>query len=306
MTNKIQSLLIGAAVAALVTLPAKAADTSWVNGPTKSYDVKALKLDGVVGTLKIEVKDGPATLAISGLKQRVAGMKVHVENGRLVVEGHYVDSVWDWSNWFDFSHLGENKPDQLIVHVSVPKGTSVKVDELVGNAAIGDTQGEMEFGATGNTQSTIGNVAKAHIELAGSGKVTLANVAGALSAETAGSGDIHAGDATSVDGDIAGSGSIGVGHVAGAIKIDIAGSGDFTAASVNGPVDADIAGSGSVSIGNGEANPLHVDIMGSGNLSFGGTAVDPEVSAMGSGSVKIKAYRGKLSNSGMSNLKIGD
>jgi hypothetical protein len=46
--------------------------------------------------------------------------------------------------------------------------------------------------------------------------------------------------------------------------------------------------------------------MGSGSVNFGGTAVDPEISSMGSGSVKVKAYRGKLSNEGMSNLKIGD
>ena len=88
--------------------------------------------------------------------------------------------------------------------------------------------------------------------------------------------------------------------------MDIAGSGDFSAASVNGPVDTDIAGSGSVTIAGGEANPLHVDIMGSGNVTFGGTAVNPEISALGSGSVKLKAYRGNLSNDGMSNLKIGD
>ena len=46
--------------------------------------------------------------------------------------------------------------------------------------------------------------------------------------------------------------------------------------------------------------------MGSGNFTFGGTAVNPDISALGSGSVKLKAYRGKLSNDGMSNLKIGD
>jgi len=46
--------------------------------------------------------------------------------------------------------------------------------------------------------------------------------------------------------------------------------------------------------------------MGSGNVTFGGTAVDPDISSMGSGSVKLKDYRGRLSNDGMSNLKIGE
>jgi len=50
---------------------------------------------------------------------------------------------------------------------------------------------------------------------------------------------------------------------------------------------------------------LKVDIFGAGDLYFGGTAVDPSISAMGSGNVHIKAYRGKLSNDGMASVRIG-
>jgi len=306
MRNQIQSLLIGAAIAALVTLPAKAGP-GWVDGPQKTYNVNSLKVEDVVGTLRIDVRDGgPALVQISGLQARVNEVKVKVDQGTLVVEGHNIGEVWDWTHWFDFSHLGENKPDQLVVHVVVPRGARVKVDDLIGNATIGDTQGPMDFSSAGHIQSTIGNVAEAHLSLAGSGKLTVGNVSGSLNADTAGSGDIRVGNAGKTDADIAGSGSIIVGRVNGPLKVDIAGSGDFSAASVNGPTSADIAGSGSVTIAGGEANPLHVDIMGSGNVTFGGTAVDPKISSMGSGSVKLKAYRGKLSNDGMSNLKIGD
>jgi hypothetical protein len=306
MRERITPILIGAALAALISLPAKAGDPNWVTGPQQRFDIKSLKAEDVLGTLKIDVRDGgQTTLQINGLKQRVDGIAVKQANGTLTIKGHADRSVWDWSKWFDFSYK-DTKPDQLYVLLTIPKGTRVDVDDVFGKATIGNTDGEMLFSSAGSTQSTIGNVSEAHISLAGSGKITLGNVVGLLEAETAGSGDIKAGDAAKVDADIAGSGSITVGRIAGPWKVDIAGSGDFSAASVNGPVDADIAGSGSVAIAGGEANPLHVDIMGSGSVNFGGTAVDPEISSMGSGSVKIKAYRGKLSNDGESNLKIGE
>ncbi len=307
MSNRTQSLLIGAAIAALVTLPAFAGDPNWVTGQRNSFDVKSLKVEDAVATLKVEVTDrGPVTVQISGLKQRMGEVKAEAHNGELRIEGHNADAVWDWAHWFDFSHMNDYKPGQLIIAVTVPRGTRVVVDDLVGNATIGDTGGPMNFSSAGYTESTIGNVSEAHISLAGSGRVTVGNVAGPLYADTAGNGDIKAGDVAKANADIAGSGSIQVGHIAGPLKVDIAGSGDFTAASVNGSTDVDIAGSGSVSIANGLADPLHVDIMGSGSLTFGGMAVDPKISSMGSGNVNIKAYRGKLSNEGMSNLKIGN
>jgi hypothetical protein len=306
MANQMHSMLIGAAIAAFVSLPANAGDSNWTTGPTKSFDVKSLKVDDVVGTLKIDVKDsGPITLQISGLRNRVDGLKIKPGNGALVIEGHFVDSVWDWSNWFDFSHLGDNKPDQLVIHASVPKGTPIKVDGLIGDATIASTYGKMKFSANGSTHSTIGNVSEAKVSLAGSGKVTLGDVAGTLSAETAGSGDIHAGNVGEVHADIAGSGSISTGDIARGAHIEIAGAGDFTAAGVNGSTHVEIAGSGSVNIAKGVADPLHVEIMGSGDVTFGGMAVDPHIEAMGSGNVKLKAYRGNLSNEGNANLKIG-
>jgi len=307
MSNRTQSLLIGAALAALVTLPALAGDPNWVTGPKNIFDVKSLKVEDVVATLKVDVTDkGPATLQISGLKQRLGDVKVDAKNGVLHIVGHNADAVWDWTHWFDFSHFNDYKPGQLVIAVTVAKGTPVDVDDIIGKANIGNTEGVLRFSSAGSTESTIGNVSEAHVSLAGSGKVTVGNVAGTLNAETAGSGDIRVGNAAKVDADIAGSGSILVGRIAGPLKVDIAGSGDFSAASVSGSVNTDIAGSGSVTIASGEANPFHVDIMGSGNVTFGGTAVDPDISSMGSGSVKLKAYRGKLSNGGMSNLKIGE
>jgi hypothetical protein len=213
------------------------------------------------------------------------------------------ESVWDWKNWLNFD--AHNDHGKLNIKLLVPKGTAVNVDGLVGDASIGDTYGPLKFDAS-VTNANIGKVGAAKISLAGSGKITFTQVNGPLDLEIAGSGKITGGNAAgNTSADIAGSGSAQVGAVNGGLDIDIAGSGDFTAAKVNGPVKVDIAGAGDVLIGDGVANPLHVDIMGSGNFTFGGLAIDPDIDALGSGNVKLRAYKGRMNSDGMVNVKIG-
>jgi hypothetical protein len=300
-------MLVGAAVAALLILPAAGADTGWVVWPTKSYDSKGLRVNDIVGDVRVTVQDGPMKLDVAGNKNLVAGLSVKNAGGTLMIDGggHRTYSVWDWRNWFDFSHIhDDNRQSHMTIKVTVPKGSAVRIEDLVGNAVVGDTYGPVHLESVAS-DSTIGKVSEANVELSGSGNVAIADVAGELRLEIAGSGRITARHAGSVRAGIAGSGDAQVGTISGGLKIDIAGSGDFTAARVNGPVDVDIAGSGNVKIADGVADPLHVDILGAGDLYFGGVAVNPSISAMGSGNVHIRSYRGKLSNDGMANLQIG-
>ncbi len=285
MHKQWKSILAGGAVAALLTLPA-AAD-GWINGQTKSFAVHKLDVQDLVGNLNVAVRDGgPATVQVSGNQDRVNSLSVGADGDTLNIDGGDSNSIWDWKHWLDFSDYNSHS-SQLQVHVTVPRGTTVIVENLVGDAHIGDTMAPIKFGAV-STNSTIGRVGEAHISLSGSGKVVVGDIAGDLHADLAGAGKIQTGHAQSVHADVAGSGSIEVASVDGGLHLDIAGSGDFTSAKVNGPTHVEIAGSGSVSIAKGEANPLHVDIMGSGNFTFGGTAVDPHVSALGSGNVKLE------------------
>jgi hypothetical protein len=301
---RIFSLLIGAGVAAALTLPAPAADSGWVNGGWQSYDTRALKLDSVVGTVHIDVKDnGPMAIQVSGLPDRVKRVHVWASGGTLKVESEQVGSVWDWRHWFDFRG-GKFNPGQLQIRIAVPHGSAVDVDEASGNVTIGNIMGPLKFAVQGYTESTVGNVTSAKLDMAGSGKLTVGNVYGPVEIDSAGSGNIRLGDVGRINADIAGSGSIAVGAVNGPTDIDIAGSGDFSAGIVRGSVKTSIAGSGSVTIAGGEADPFQVEIMGSGNVSFGGIAVNPKIEAMGSGSVRIKAYRGNLQNDG-AKLNIG-
>jgi hypothetical protein len=302
MTSRWKSAVTGALVAAALTLPAIA--DNWIVGPTKNFNARAVSVHDVVGSLTIAVRDdGPATVQLSGSKTRVDATSVRQDGGTLVVVGQNFEQVWDWRHWFDFS--GDYSRGSLNVKITLPRGSEVKVDDLIGDAEIGDTMGPLHFSAV-STNSTIGRVSDAHISLAGSGRVALGDVAGDLQVETAGAGKIITGNAKSVRADVAGSGAIETGAINGSLSLDIAGSGDFSAQRVSGPTRIDIAGSGSVRIANGEADPLHVDILGSGNVVFGGTAVDPHISGFGSGSVKLHAMRGQLHNDGMANVKIGD
>lgn len=304
---RMQSPLIGAAVAAVLFLPANA-DGGWVNGSWQTYDARNLKLEDMVGNVVIDVKDsGPIAVQISGESDLVSKVHVSKLGNTVTLDNERSGQVWDWKHWLDFSRGGRAKPNQLQIHVVVPKGAAIDAEVAAGNAKIGDTMGPLTFSVQGHSESWVGSVSYAKLEMEGSGKLNVANVAGQADVETAGSGAIRIGDVGRVKAEIAGSGAISVGNVrSGGIDVDIAGSGDFSAQSVSGPVSASIAGSGSVSIANGEANPFKVEIMGSGNVSFGGVAVNPRIEAMGSGSVKIRSYRGSLSNDGMAKVSIGN
>jgi len=307
MTSKFKSMLGGAAVAAALIVPA-AADTDWTNLPQKSFGGHSVKVEDVVGTLTVDVREGgPVTVDVSGSKEQVQNVDVTSGEGKVVISSSGPDekSVWDWRNWFNFSGESHNKPSGLVIKVMMPKGAALNVDDLVGDATIGDTMGPLRFEATA-TKARIGKVASAKVSMDGTGRIDIAEVAGPLDLDISGSGKVSVGPTQKVSADIAGAGDATLGPIAGGLDLDIAGSGDVAAASVNGPVHIDIAGSGSVKIASGEANPLHVDIMGSGNFTFGGEAVDPHIDALGSGSVKLKSYRGKLSSEGMANVKVGE
>jgi len=307
MNRKMRSFLGGAAVAALLILPA-AASGDWITWPARSFSADTVQVEDMVGNLTVNVRNGgPVLVEVAGVKERVNGVSLHDEDGKVIIDGSSAndnESVWNWRNWFNFSGDFEPHADNLVVKVTVPKGTRLDVNDLVGNATIGDTQGELHFEAAA-TKARIGRVGPARISLGGAGRVDIAQVDGPLHLEVGGSGKVTVGPTQSVHADIAGSGDAEFGAIAGGLSLDIAGSGDVSAASVNGPTKVDIAGSGSVKIADGTADPLHLEIMGAGNFVFGGVAVDPHIDAVGSGSVKLKSYRGHLDNEGMADVKIG-
>ncbi|HEX3674511.1 MAG TPA: hypothetical protein VHU87_09585, partial [Rhizomicrobium sp.] len=182
--RKLKSLMGGAAVAALLILPSLAtrademvvaantrapaapaapqappappANTAqWARWPVKSYDAGALKVDDLVGTLTVDVKDsGPMTVEVSGNPSRLNHLHVSSDGGTLHIDGEEAgdnDSVWDWKNWFNFSDGEYRRTTNLFVHVTIPRGAEVHIDDLVGNVTIGNTDGILHFGAAATT-----------------------------------------------------------------------------------------------------------------------------------------------------------
>lgn len=285
------------------------ADGNWVTRPRKSFNAKKVHFSSVIGSIKVDVKDsGPMTLDVAGTKRAVDGLDVRVEDGTLQIEGSDEGgtiAVWDWRKWFDFSDVGKSHHYKLDLRLTVPRGSDVAVEDFIGNAAIGDTMGNLNFSANA-TKSKIGKVKDAKIELEGSGQVDMSQVFGALNIEIDGSGKVNAGDVKSVHAELNGSGDAAIGSINGPLHLEIAGSGSLTATKVTGPVKIEIAGAGSVKIADGVADPFKVEIAGSGDVFFGGLAVNPSIEAFGSGKVKLHAIKGKLNSEGMANVKIGD
>src|SRR6185295_10676291 len=104
--------------------------------PAKTFDAKAVRIDNLVGTLRVEVKDGgPVTLNVSGAANRVKALNVKAAGGVLRIDGGSDDeSVWDWRNWFNFDF--HRQDGQLNIKLIVPRGEDINVDGLVGDATI--------------------------------------------------------------------------------------------------------------------------------------------------------------------------
>lgn len=269
----------------------------------RTFDAKALTVEDVYGTLTVEVAPGPVTVVLTARKTVLDRMTMTMQDGTLRVTEHSgVDSSWDIFRWLGYGDHG--RADRVDVHIRAPQGTPLNVDGLVGNIAVGDLNAPVKLDLA-VTSGTVGNVTRADVDMAGSGKVRIARVSGPLKAELAGAGGLITGPVASADLEIAGSGSATLGAVQNGIKATIAGSGDVAAASINGPLRVEIAGSGSVKIASGNATALNLEIMGSGDFDFGGEATNPHVEVLGSGKVRIRSYRGSLTTEGTSNVQIG-
>lgn len=161
--------------------------------------------------------------------------------------------------------------------------------------------------AGGAVFGSVGRSASLKLSSAGCGDWTVANVAGRLDVNLAGSGDIATGTAAAAKLRLAGSGDIDTRNVAGAVEVDLAGSGDVDVGSVNGPLDIKIAGSGDVEVAGGEATAMTVSVAGSGGVTFDGQAASLKARVAGSGDVRVKSVKGEVSKSvlGSGTVEIG-
>jgi len=194
-------------------------------------------------------------------------------------------------------------------------GTNIRVRVSgVGDVAYEDmpqivirTPKDVNFGAGGAVFGSIGKSTSLDLSNAGCGDWTVANVAGKMKINQAGSGNTVTGSSGEAILRIAGSGDVRTGEVAGAMTADVAGSGDINTLSISGPLNIKMAGSGDVRIAGGHATEMSVSIAGSGDVSLDGVADSLRARIAGSGDVHVKQVNGPISKAvvGSGGVSIG-
>lgn len=157
------------------------------------------------------------------------------------------------------------------------------------------TPKDVKVGAGGAVFGSVGKSDALELSNAGCGDWVVANVAGQMKLNIAGSGDTSTGSAGETHMRIAGSGNVRSQAISGALDVDVAGSGDVTAASVSGAMDVKVAGSGDVKVGAGHVSSLTVAIAGSGDVVLDGVADTLKARIAGSGDVRVKQVTGSVS-----------
>jgi len=157
------------------------------------------------------------------------------------------------------------------------------------------TPKDVHVGAGGAVYGSVGKSDALDLSNAGCGDWIVANVAGKMKLNVAGSGDTHTGSAGETHLRIAGSGDVRTQAIGGALEVDVAGSGNVSAASVSGPLDVKVAGSGDVKVAAGHVPSLTVTIAGSGNVVLDGVADTLKARIAGSGDVRVKQVTGTVS-----------
>ncbi len=278
---------------ALALACAAATPASAVTGPfSGSYKASGLALDNLAGHVDISVGGSDITVAITGDADELATVTVGSDGSVLKIR-----STRHNRHLHDAGDLASYK-------ISVPKGTALMIDGMIGEIAAGDLGGDLSIDA-GALKGTIGAVRSASLDASGALKLEIGDIAGDLSIDASGAARIKTGNVDNAHLDISGAGDIGVEAIRHGLSADINGAAHITALSVNGPVNIDASGESEVLIGSGRADPLKLDISGLGKFEFGGEAVNPEISVSGRSSVKLHSYTGKLHSDG-SNITIGD
>jgi hypothetical protein len=151
---------------------------------------------------------------------------------------------------------------------------------------------DMDRGGAGMTE--IGAAESVRIDLSGCSAITVADVAGELNVDVAGSGEVRAAAARRLNADVAGSGEIHTGAIGESVNVDIAGSGSVTVASLTGDLSADGAGSGNLNIQGGAVTMANIDLAGSGDVNIAAPVQTLQVSIVGSGDVTVDAAVGDV------------
>lgn len=251
--------LLGATAAQAASVEIKDAAARVVVIPENRSDVKVEFLTTNPGLPLTVRAEGDKTIVDGG--QRFGAIRTcRTTNGAATVTVN--GKTYDWANL-----------PQIVIHTPMDA-------EVAGGGAV--------FGSVGRSNSLV-------LASAGCGDWTVANVAGELKINLAGSGDVTVGTAGATAINIAGSGDVKTAGIGGALTVNIAGSGDTEAASVSGPVSANIMGSGDVKVRGGKVGAIAASIAGSGDIVIIAPAESLSARVAGSGDIRVLSVSGAVS-----------
>ncbi len=257
-----------AAAALLVAGAAQAKDRHPVE--IKDAVVRVVVIPEDRSDIKVEIRTTNDSLPLT----------VRTEGDRTIIDGD-----------LKFKSIGSCRTINGATTVTV-KGKSYGWDAIP--QIIIHTPMDASIGAGGAVFGSVGRTNSLSLSNAGCGDWTVANVAGELNINQAGSGDTRTGTAASVAINIAGSGDVTTNAISGPLAVNIAGSGDVEAASVRGAVSVNIMGSGDVKVMGGDTGAVAVSIAGSGDVIIAAPAESVSAKIAGSGDVRVTRVSGSV------------
>lgn len=170
-------------------------------------------------------------------------------------------------------HEWNVQDNDVTITVTLPKGTAIHIDDMIGKLEVGDLDGPLTADIRSAVDIKAGRLSSARIDVAGAAGIDTGDIAGKLDLNIAGAGDVD------------------IGTVRQGADIRIAGFGNVDVAGVKGPVSVRVSGVGDVDLNKGDVDLLDVSVSGLGSVAFQGEAKERRISSSGMASVKVNGKK---------------
>lgn len=163
--------------------------------------------------------------------------------------------------------------NDVIITVTLPKGASIHIDDMIGKLEVGDLDGPLTADIRAAADIKTGRLSSARIDVAGAAGIHTGDIAGKLDLNIAGAGDVD------------------IGTVRQGTDIRIAGFGNVDVAGVKGPVSVRVSGVGDIDLKGGDVDMLDVSVSGLSSVMFEGQAKERRINSSGLASVKVNGKK---------------
>jgi hypothetical protein len=166
-----------------------------------------------------------------------ASGSISIAGGRVVVDGK------------DVTAEATAPAEPLVVTVRVPVGASIELRKVYGNVVVGDVDGELLCGLSGNASLVAGRVRNVNLALDGTGSARIKDARGRVLIRSKGTGDVYAsGEVDVLTASTSGTGDIAFVGKAANVDATSTGTGDIRVQSATGSVRERCTGVGTISI----------------------------------------------------------